>query len=65
MTYGSGTLPVALELVFGGGYSNFRTDRGGPRKYGVTHRTLAAHRGARAVTADQVKGMSRKEAVDI
>ncbi|WP_234889504.1 glycosyl hydrolase 108 family protein [Sinorhizobium meliloti] len=62
------TLPVALELVFGdeGGYSNVKEDRGGgPTKYGVTHRTLAAHRGGKSVTADQVKGMSREEAVDI
>jgi lysozyme family protein len=61
------TLPVALELVFGdeGGYSNRSTDRGGPTKYGITHRTLAAHRGVKSVTADQVKAMSREEAVDI
>lgn len=61
------TLPVALDLMFGheGGYSNVRTDRGGPTKYGVTHATLAAHRGVRAVTAAQVKAMSRQEAEDI
>ncbi|MGH0247365.1 glycosyl hydrolase 108 family protein [Sinorhizobium meliloti] len=67
MTYGSGNSSRALELVFGdeGGYSNVRTDRGGPTKYGVAHRALATHRGAKSVTADQVKGMSREEAVDI
>ncbi|WP_234844410.1 glycoside hydrolase family 108 protein [Sinorhizobium meliloti] len=61
------TLPVALELMFGdeGGYSNVKTDRGGPTKYGVTHTTLAAHRGVKSVTADQVKAMSREEAEDI
>lgn len=61
------TLPVALELMFGdeGGYSNRKSDRGGPTKYGVTHTTLAAHRGVKAVTADQVKAMSREEAEDI
>ena len=61
------TLPVALELVFGdeSGYSNRSRDRGGPTKYGVTHRTPAAHRGLKSVTADQVKGISRKKAVDI
>jgi lysozyme family protein len=46
-------------------YSNRSTDRGGPTKYGVTHRTPAAHRGLKSVTADQVKGISRKKAVDI
>ncbi|MGK9336087.1 glycoside hydrolase family 108 protein [Sinorhizobium meliloti] len=61
------TLPVALELTFGdeGGYSNVKTDRGGPTKYGVTHATLAAHRGVKAVTAEQVRAMSREEATDI
>lgn len=46
-------------------YSNRSTDRGGPTKYGVTHRTPASHRGLKSVTADQVKGISRKKAVDI
>ena len=52
------TLPVALELVFGdeSGYSNRSRDRGGPTKYGVTHRTPAAHHGLKPVPADQVKG---------
>ncbi|WP_026029959.1 glycoside hydrolase family 108 protein [Sinorhizobium medicae] len=61
------TLPVALELMFGdeGGYSNRKTDRGGPTKYGVTHTTLAGHRGIKSVTADQVRAMSREEAEDI
>ena len=41
------TLSKALELMFGheGGYSNVATDSGGPTKYGITHKTLAAHRG--------------------
>ncbi|MDW9477916.1 hypothetical protein GOB57_03920 [Sinorhizobium meliloti] len=58
------TLPVALELVFGdeGDYSNVKTDRGGPTKYGVTHTTLAAHRGVRSATADQVTALSREGA---
>ncbi|KSV72897.1 hypothetical protein N182_28950 [Sinorhizobium sp. GL2] len=61
------TLPVALELMFGdeGGYSNRKSDRGGPTKYGVTHKTLAAHRGVPSVTADQVKAMTKMEAEDI
>lgn len=61
------TLPVALELTFGdeGAYSNVKTDRGGPTKYGITHKTLAAHRGVPVVSAVQVQGMSREEAADI
>lgn len=61
------TLPVALDLMFGheGGYSNVKTDRGGPTKYGITHKTLAAHRGVKAVTAEQVRAMTRQEAEEI
>lgn len=41
------TLPAALQLAFGseGGYSDKSTDAGGPTKYGITYKTLAAHRG--------------------
>lgn len=58
------TLPEALRLMFGheGGYSNNKSDPGGPTKYGVTHRTLAAHRGEPSVTAAQVKALTLKEA---
>lgn len=58
------TLPAALKLMFGheGGYSNRASDAGGPTKYGITHRTLAAHRGVKAVTAAQVKAMTLAEA---
>lgn len=61
------TLPTALRLIFGheGGYVNARTDRGGPTKYGITHRTLAAHRGVKSVTADQVKALTLAEAETI
>lgn len=61
------TLPLALELCFGheGGYSNAKTDSGGPTKYGITHKTLAAHRGVKSVTADQVKALTLAEAEDI
>lgn len=61
------TLAVALKLLFGdeGGYSNRKTDKGGPTKYGITHKTLAAHRGQASVSADQVKAMSLKEAEEI
>jgi lysozyme family protein len=61
------TLPRALELMFGheGGYSNVATDSGGPTKYGITHATLAAHRGVASVTAEQVKALTLKEATEI
>jgi len=58
------TLSKALTLMFGheGGYSNRKTDSGGPTKYGITHRTLAGHRGVAAVTADDVKKLTLLEA---
>lgn len=61
------TLPVALDLMFGheGGYSNSKTDSGGPTKYGITHKTLAAHRGVKSVTAEQVKALTLTEATEI
>lgn len=61
------TLPEALRLMFGheGGYSNNKADPGGPTKYGITHRTLAAHRGVQSVTAAQVKALTLKEAEEI
>lgn len=61
------TLPRALELMFGheGGYSNVPTDSGGPTKYGITHKTLAAHRGVKSVSADQVKALKLSEAEEI
>lgn len=61
------TLPEALRLMFGheGGYSNNKSDPGGPTKYGITHRTLAAHRGVPSVTAAQVKALTLKEAEEI
>lgn len=61
------TLPTALALMFGheGGYVNAKTDRGGATKYGITHRTLAAHRGVASVTAAHVKALTLKEAEEI
>lgn len=57
-------LAPSLTLLFGdkGGYSNRATDSGGPMKFGITHRTLAAYRGAPSVTAQQVKVMVFQEA---
>lgn len=61
------TLGVALRLMFGaeGGYSNRKTDAGGPTKYGVTHKTLAAHLGKPSVTPERVQAMTLAEAETI
>ncbi len=60
-------LGPSLKLLFGdeGGYSNSKTDSGGPTKYGITHKTLAAYRGVKSVTAQQVKDMTIEEAEEI
>lgn len=64
------TLPAALLLMFGheGGYSADRADTGNwlngklvGTKYGVTGKTLAAHRG-RSVSAADVKALTLEEA---
>jgi lysozyme family protein len=57
-------LDDSLKLLFGdeGGYSNVKTDSGGPTKYGITHRTLAAHLGLKSVSAERVKAMTLAEA---
>lgn len=61
------TLGVALRLMFGheGGYSNRKTDSGGPTKYGITHKTLAAHLGKPSVSAERVQAMTLAEAETI
>lgn len=58
------TLGVALRLMFGheGGYSNRKTDSGGPTKYGITHKTLAAHLGKPSVSAERVQALTLAEA---
>lgn len=64
------TLPTALALMFGheGGYSADKNDTGNwldgklvGTKYGVTGKTLAAHRG-KSVTAADVKALTISEA---
>ncbi|MDM7852377.1 glycoside hydrolase family 108 protein [Pseudochrobactrum kiredjianiae] len=61
------TLTTALDLMFGheGGYVNNPKDPGGATKYGITHRTLAAHRGVSSVSPAQVKALSKEEATEI
>ena len=61
------TLTTALDLMFGheGGYVNTPKDPGGATKYGITHRTLAAHRGVASVTPAQVKALTKEEATKI
>lgn len=60
-------LDDSLELMFGheGGYVNAKTDSGGPTKYGITHKTLASHRGVPSVTPEQVKALTISEAETI
>lgn len=57
-------LDDSLKLMFGheGGYSNVKTDAGGPTKYGVTHKTLAAYLGVATVPASRVRDMTITEA---
>ncbi len=61
------TLTTALDLMFGheGGYVNNPKDPGGATKYGITHRTLAAHRGVSSVTPAEVKALTKEEAAEI
>ncbi len=61
------TLTTALDLMFGheGGYVNNPKDTGGATKYGITHKTLAAHRGVASVTPAQVKALTKEEATEI
>lgn len=60
-------LQESLRLLLGheGGYSDAKTDAGGPTKYGITHTTLAKHRGVKSVTRAQVKALTWAEAVEI
>uniref|UniRef100_A0AC34GEL5 Secretion activator protein n=1 Tax=Panagrolaimus sp. ES5 TaxID=591445 RepID=A0AC34GEL5_9BILA len=61
------TLTTALDLMFGheGGYVNNPKDTGGATKYGITHKTLAAHRGVASVTPAQVKALTKEEVTEI
>lgn len=67
-------LGASLDLMFGheGGYSNTKTDSGNffngilvGTKYGITGKTLAAHRGVKTITAEDVRNLTRKEAEEI
>lgn len=58
----------AAEAVLGheGGYVNHPDDKGGPTNFGVTAATLGEHRKlGREATADEVKALTRDEALDI
>lgn len=47
-----------------GGFVDHPSDRGGPTNWGITHDTLAQHRG-RDVTVDEVRQLTRGEAREI
>jgi lysozyme family protein len=56
---------VEVILTQEGGYSDHPDDPGGATNMGITHRTLAEHRGVESVTKDDVKQLSREEAREI
>jgi lysozyme family protein len=62
-----GNLENCVKLTFGdeGGYVNNPNDPGGPTKYGITLKTLAAYRRQSKVTAADVKALSLAEAAAI
>lgn len=53
-----------VDVVEGSKYTNDLADAGGPTRWGITQRTLSHWRGKPA-TADEVKNLSRGEALDI
>jgi lysozyme family protein len=57
-------LPVILAHEGGSKYTNTLGDRGGPTKYGITHRTLADWRN-RPVSPEDVRTLTALEAADI
>lgn len=52
---------VGIVLAHEGGFVDHPDDPGGATNMGITHRTLAAHRGT-DVTLDDVRGLTRAEA---
>lgn len=55
---------IAALIEREGGYSNHRTDKGGPTKYGITQRTLSIYL-KRPVSIDEVRYLTEEKAAEI
>ena len=56
-----------MNMIFAheGGYVDHPKDPGGATNMGITHKTLAAHRGVKKVTKAEVRALTKKEAREI
>jgi lysozyme family protein len=56
-----------MDMIFlhEGGYADHPEDPGGATKHGITHKTLASWRGVDRCTREEVKALSREEALEI
>lgn len=63
----AGNFDACMEVIFKheGGYVDHPSDPGGATKFGITHRTLAAHRNVARVSKDDVKRLTKAEAAVI
>lgn len=59
------TITETIRMEGGGTYTDRPTDRGGPTRWGVAHKTLAAARGVASVTPEDVMDLTEAEAREI